>query len=200
MHLVAEWLPALTGIVEKLERGARVADVGCGHGASTILMAQAFPASTFTGIDVHPESIATARTRAQDAGVADRVGFEVADATRYAGSGYDLIAFFDALHDLGDPVAAARHARAALADEGSCMLVEPFAGDRIEDNLHPVGRMYYGFSTLVCTPGSLSQPGRAGLGTQAGEARLREVMLEGGFGSVRRAAQTPLNLVLEARA
>ena len=200
MHLVAEWLPALTGIVEKLERGANVADVGCGHGASTILMAQAFPASTFTGIDVHPESIATARTRAHEAGVADRVRFEVADATRYAGSGYDLIAFFDALHDLGDPVGAARHARAALADDGSCMLVEPFAGDRIEDNLNPVGRMYYGFSTLVCTPGSLSQPGRAGLGTQAGEARLREVMLDGGFGSVRRAAQTPLNLVLEARA
>jgi 2-polyprenyl-3-methyl-5-hydroxy-6-metoxy-1,4-benzoquinol methylase len=200
MHLVPEWLPALTGVVEKLERGASVADVGCGHGASTILMAQAFPASTFTGIDVHPESIATARTRAQDAGVADRVRFEVADATEYGGSRYDLIAFFDALHDLGDPVGAARHARAALADDGSCMLVEPFAGDRIEDNLNPVGRMYYGFSTLVCTPGSLAQPGRAGLGTQAGEARLREVMLNGGFGSVRRAAETPLNLVLEARA
>jgi len=200
MHLVREWLPALTGIVEKLERGASVADIGCGHGASTILMAQAFPASTFIGIDVHAESIATARTRAQDAGVADRVRFEVADATRYAGSGYDLIAFFDALHDLGDPLGAARHAQAALADDGSCMLVEPFAGDRIEDNLNPVGRMYYGFSTLVCTPGSLSQPGRAALGTQAGEARLREVMLEGGFRSVRRAAETPLNLVLEARA
>jgi hypothetical protein len=128
------------------------------------------------------------------------VRFEVADATRYAGSGYDLIAFFDALHDLGDPVGAARHARAALADGGSCMLVEPFAGDRIEDNLNPVGRMYYGFSTLVCTPGSLSQAGRAALGTQAGEARLREVMLEGGFGAVRRVAETPLNLVLEARA
>jgi len=199
-YLVAEWLPALTGVVAKLERGARVADVGCGHGASTILMAQAFPASTFTGIDAHAESIATARTRAQGAGVADRLRFEVADATNYAGGGYDLIAFFDALHDLGDPVGAARHARAALADDGSCMLVEPFAGDRIEDNLNPVGRMYYGFSTLVCTPGSLSQPGRAALGTQAGEARLREVMLEGGFGSVRRAADTPLNLVLEARA
>jgi len=152
------------------------------------------------GIDAHAESIATARTRAQDAGVADRVRFEVADATGYGGSGYDLIAFFDALHDLGDPVGAARHARSALAGDGSCMLVEPFAGDRIEDNLNPVGRMYYGFSTLLCTPGSLSQPGRAGLGTQAGEARLREVMLEGGFGSVRRAAETPLNLVLEARA
>jgi SAM-dependent methyltransferase len=200
MHLVPEWLPALTGAVEKLKRGARVADVGCGHGASTILMAEAFPASAFIGFDVHAASIATARTRAQDAGVADRVDFEVADATGYGGSRYDLIAFFDALHDLGDPVGAARHARAALAGDGSCMLVEPFAGDRIEDNLNPVGRMYYGFSTLVCTPGSLSQPGRAALGTQAGEARLREVMLEGGFGSVRRAAETPLNLVLEARA
>jgi SAM-dependent methyltransferase len=162
-------------------------------------MAQAFPASRFTGIDVHAESIATARARAREAGVAERVHFEVADATGYRGRGYDLIAFFDALHDLGDPVAAARHARAALADDGSCLLVEPFAGDRIEDNLNPVGRMYYGFSTLVCTPGSLSHPGRAGLGTQAGEARLRAVMLEGGFGSVRRAAETPLNLVLEAR-
>jgi SAM-dependent methyltransferase len=199
MHLVSEWLPALTGVVEKLERGARVADVGCGHGASTILMAQAFPASTFTGFDAHAGSIATASARARDAGVADRVHFEVADATDYAGGGFDLIGFFDALHDLGDPVGAARHARAALANDGSCMLVEPFAGDRIEDNLNPVGRMYYGFSTLLCTPGSLSQPGRAGLGTQAGEARLREVMLEGGFGSVRRAADTPLNLVLEAR-
>jgi SAM-dependent methyltransferase len=163
-------------------------------------MAQAFPASTFIGLDVHAESIATARERAQASGVADRVRFEVADATQFQGRGYDLIAFFDALHDLGDPVGAARHARAALADDGSCMLVEPFAGDRIEDNLNPVGRMYYGFSTLVCTPGSLSQPGRAALGTQAGEARLREVMLAAGFGSVRRAAETPLNLVLEARA
>ncbi len=200
MHLIPEWLPALTGVTEKLERGGTVADVGCGHGVSTILMAQAFPASTFTGIDVHPESIATARIRARDAGVADRVHFEVQDAVQYAGGGYDLIAFFDALHDLGDPVGAARHARAALADGGSCMLVEPFAGDRIDDNFNPVGRMYYGFSTLLCTPGSLSQAGRAGLGTQAGEARLREVMLDGGFRSVRRAAETPLNLVLEARA
>jgi 2-polyprenyl-3-methyl-5-hydroxy-6-metoxy-1,4-benzoquinol methylase len=200
MHLVSEWLPALTGVVEKLEEGARVLDVGCGHGASTILMAQAFPSSAFTGVDIHAESIVTARARAEEAGVEDRVRFEVADAANYGGSGYDVIAFFDALHDLGDPVEAARHARAALARDGSCMIVEPFAGDRIEDNLNPVGRMYYGFSTLVCTPGSLSQPGRAGLGTQAGEARLREVMLEGGFGSVRRAAETPLNLVLEARA
>jgi SAM-dependent methyltransferase len=200
MHLVADWLPALTGVVGKLERGAAVADVGCGHGASTILMAQAFPRSAFTGIDIHAASIEIARRRAVEAGVEDRVRFEVASATDYAAGGFDLIAFFDALHDLGDPVSAARHARAALAPDGTCLLVEPFANDRIEDNLNPVGRMYYGFSTLVCTPGSLSQPGRAALGTQAGEARLRDVMLEGGFGSVRRAAETPLNLVLEARA
>jgi SAM-dependent methyltransferase len=200
LHLVSEWLPALTGVVEKLERGAHVVDVGCGHGASTILMAQAFPASTFVGFDAHADSVATARIRALEAGVEDRVRFDVADATGFPGCDYDVIAFFDSLHDLGDPIGAARHARAALADDGSCLIVEPFAGDRIEDNLNPIGRMYYGFSTLVCTPGSLSQPGRAALGTQAGEARLREVMLAGGFGSVRRAAETPLNLVLEARA
>ncbi len=200
MHLMADWLPELTGVVGKLERGAAVADVGCGHGASTILMAQAFPNSVFTGIDIHAASIEIARRRALEAGVEDRVRFEVAGASDYAATGFDLIAFFDALHDLGDPVGAARHARAALAPDGSCLVVEPFANDRIEDNLNPVGRMYYGFSTLVCTPGSLSQPGGAALGTQAGEARLRDVMLEGGFGSVRRAAETPLNLVLEARA
>jgi SAM-dependent methyltransferase len=197
--LVAEWLPALDGVVAKLEAGARVADVGCGHGASTILMAQAFPASRFVGIDYHAGSIATARERAVQAGVADRVTFEVAGAADYAGEGYDLVAFFDAFHDLGDPLGAARHAAAALAPGGTCLVVEPYAGDRVEDNLNPIGRLYYGFSTLVCTPGSLSQPGRAGLGTQAGEAALRELLLSGGFGSVRRAAETPLNLVLEAR-
>jgi SAM-dependent methyltransferase len=197
--LVAEWLPALDGVVAKLEAGALVADVGCGHGASTILMAQAFPASRFVGIDYHAGSIATARERAVQAGVADRVTFEVAGAADYAGEGYDLVAFFDAFHDLGDPLGAARHAAAALAPGGTCLVVEPYAGDRVEDNLNPIGRLYYGFSTLVCTPGSLSQPGRAGLGTQAGEAALRELLLSGGFGSVRRAAETPLNLVLEAR-
>jgi len=199
MHLVAEWLPALDGVVDKLERGATVADVGCGHGASTILLAQTYPASTFVGIDYHAASIAIARERAADAGIEDRVRFEVADATSWSGREYDLVAFFDALHDLGDPIGAARRARAALADDGSCLIVEPFAGDRIEDNFTPVGRYFYGMSTLVCTPGSLSQDGRAGLGTQAGEARLREVLVAGGFGSVRRAAETPLNLVLEAR-
>jgi 2-polyprenyl-3-methyl-5-hydroxy-6-metoxy-1,4-benzoquinol methylase len=199
-YLLTEWLPALDGVVAKLEAGARVADVGCGHGASTILMAEAFPASRFVGIDYHAESIETARRRAAQAGVADRVSFEVAGASDYAGEGvYHLVAFFDAFHDLGDPLAAARRAAAALAPGGTCMLVEPYAGDRVEDNLNPIGRLYYGFSTLVCTPGSLSQPGRAGLGTQAGEARLREVLQAGGFGTVRRAAETPLNLVLEAR-
>ena len=198
-HLLAEWLPALDGVVAKLEAGALVADVGCGHGFATILMAQAFPASRFVGIDYHAGSIATARERAEQAGVADRVTFEVAGAAEYAGEGYDLVAFFDAFHDLGDPLAAARHAASVLAPGGTCMLVEPFAGDRVEDNLNPIGRLYYGFSTLVCTPGSLSQPGRAGLGTQAGEAALREVLQAGGFGAVRRAAETPLNLVLEAK-
>jgi len=198
-HLVTEWLPALEGVVDKLERGALVADVGCGHGASTILMAQAFPDSVFIGCDPHAESIETARRRAWDAGVADRVRFDVADATSYGEDGFDLVAFFDALHDMGDPVAAVRHARSALAAEGTLMAVEPFAGDRIEDNLNPVGRVYYGMSTLLCTPGSLSQPGRAALGTQAGEARLREVIVSGGFTTVRRVAQTPLNMVLEAR-
>ena len=198
-RLVAEWLPALDGVVAKLEAGGLVADVGCGLGASTVLMAEAFPASRFVGIDYHEESIAAARDRAADAGVADRVTFEVAGAADYAGEGYDLVAFFDSFHDLGDPLAAARHAAQALAPGGTCMLVEPFAGDRVEDNLDPVGRFRYGFSTLVCTPGSLSQPGRAGLGTLAGEARLRSVLESAGFGAVRRAAETPLNLVLEAR-
>ena len=197
--LVAEWLPALEGVVEKLETGALVADVGCGHGHSTLLMAQAFPCSRFVGIDYHADSIANARKLAAEAGVADRVTFEVAGAADLSGEGYDLVAFFDALHDLGDPLAAARRAAGALKPDGTCMIVEPFAGDRLEDNLNPIGRFYYGFSTLVCTPGSRSQPGQAGLGTQAGEARLREVLQAGGFGEVRRAAQTPLNIVLEAR-
>ena len=198
-YLLAEWLPALDGVVAKLEAGALVADVGCGHGASTILLAEAFPASQFVGIDYHADSIATARQRAGEAGVDDRVRFEIAGATDFAGADYDLVAFFDAFHDLGDPLAAARHAAATLAPGGTVMLVEPFAGDTVEENLNPIGRLYYGFSTLVCTPGSLSQPGRAGLGTQAGEAAITAVLREAGFGSVRRAAESPLNLVLEAR-
>jgi SAM-dependent methyltransferase len=198
-YLVAEWLPALDGVVEKLEAGALVADVGCGHGSSTIVMAQAFPASRFVGIDYHADSIAAARREAEAAGVADRVTFEVAGATELAGEGYDLVAFFDSFHDLGDPLGAAQRAAAALKPDGTLMLIEPIAGDRLEDNLNPVGRFYYGFSTLVCTPGSLSQPGQAGLGTQAGEARLTDVLRAAGFGRVRRATEGPLNLVLEAR-
>jgi SAM-dependent methyltransferase len=198
-HLVADWLPALDGVVEKLERGGRVADVGCGHGASTILLAQAFPEATFVGYDYHRESIAAARERAQEAGVADRVRFEVAGADGYPGERYDLVAIFDALHDMGDPVAAARHALAALDEDGTLLVVEPAAGDRIEDNLNPVGRLYYGYSTLLCTPGALSQAGGYSLGTQAGPARLSAVLHEAGFGSVRLAAESPFNLVIEAR-
>jgi len=196
--LIAEWLPALDGVVEKLETGGRVADIGCGHGSSSILIAEAFPSATVVGYDYHADSIAAAREAAREAGVEDRVSFEVVGADGYAGS-YDLIAFFDSLHDMGDPVAAARRARAALAPGGTCMIVEPFAGDRIEDNLNPVGRVYYGFSTLLCTPGALSQ-GETALGTQAGEARLREVLVSGGFVTVHRAAETAFNLVIEARA
>jgi SAM-dependent methyltransferase len=198
-YLVADWLPALDGVVEKLEAGALVADVGCGHGESTILMAEAFPASRFVGVDYHAGSIAVARERAAERGVGDRVTFEVAGADALPGEGYDLVAFFDSLHDLGDPHAAARRAAATLKTDGTLLVVEPYAGDRLEDNLNPVGRFYYGFSALVCTPGSLSQPGAAGLGTQAGEARLRDLLHAAGFGTVRRAAETPLNLVIEGR-
>jgi SAM-dependent methyltransferase len=198
-NLVASWLPALAGVVEKLERGARVADVGCGHGASTIVMANAFPNSTFVGTDYHDGSIATARERAEAAGVADRVTFEVAPASSYADAGYDLVTMFDCLHDMGDPVGAARHVRQSLAPDGTWMIVEPFAGDRVEENLNPVGRAYYAFSTLLCTPASLSQEVGLALGAQAGEARIRDVVERAGFTSFRRVAETPFNLVFEAR-
>jgi SAM-dependent methyltransferase len=198
-HLVEEWLPALDGVVQKLENGASVADVGCGLGASTILMAQAFPTSTFMGYDYHAASIDAARQRAQDAGVADRVRFEVASAQAFPGEGYDLVAMFDCLHDMGDPVGAARRVRAALDPDGTWLIVEPFANDKVEDNLNPVGRVYYSASTLVCTPASLSQEVGLGLGAQAGEKRLRDVVTAGGFTRFRRAAETPFNLVLEAR-
>ncbi len=198
-HLISEWLPALDGVVEKLERGARVADVGCGHGASTILMAQAFPSSTFVGSDYHEGSIDTALTRAQEAGTADRTRFEATPAAAYGGTGYDLVTMFDCLHDMGDPVGAARHVRSTLAPDGTWMIVEPNAGDRVEDNLNPVGRAYYGFSTLLCTPASLSQEVGLALGAQAGEARIRDVVTAGGFTRFRRAAETPFNLVFEAR-
>ena len=197
-NLVGSWIPALDGVATKLDRGADVADVGCGLGASTIIMAKAFPRSRFTGFDYHPESIAAARERAERAGVADRVRFEVAAAKSYPGR-YDFVTFFDCLHDMGDPVGAARHVRSSLAPDGTWMLVEPFAHDRVEHNLNPVGRVFYGASTLICTQASLAQEVGLALGAQAGEARLREVLREAGFGQVRRATETPFNMVLEVR-
>jgi len=197
-NLVASWLPALDGVIEKLAAGGKAADVGCGHGASTILMAQAFPSSQFVGIDYHGESIETARERALTAGV-DNASFELADATSYRRDDYDLIAFFDCLHDMADPSGAARHARQALKPDGHCLLVEPFAGDSVAENLNPVGRLYYGASSLICVPVSLARHGPA-LGAQAGELRLRKVMVDdGGFTRFRRATQTPFNLIFEAR-
>ncbi|MCA5892443.1 class I SAM-dependent methyltransferase [Isoptericola sp. NEAU-Y5] len=198
-NLVGSWLPALDGTVDRLTQGAVVADVGCGHGSSTILMAQAFPGSTFVGYDYHEGSIATARERAEAAGVGDRVRFDVASAQDFAGTGFDLVTMFDCLHDMGDPVGAARHVRGALADDGTWMIVEPMAGDRVEDNLNPVGRAYYGFSTLLCTPTSLAQDVGLALGTQAGPARIRDVVTAGGLSRFREVARTPFNLVYEAR-
>jgi len=198
-NLVDAWLPALDGVVEKLQNGGRVADIGCGHGASTILMAQAFPGSSFVGSDYHRESIDTARERAREAGVTDRIRFEAADATAVDGEGYDLITMFDCLHDMGDPVGAAHHVREVIADDGTWMIVEPAAGDNVEDNLNPVGRVYYGFSTLLCTPASLSQEVGRALGTQAGPARIRDVVNTAGFSRFRLAAQTPFNNVYEVR-
>jgi SAM-dependent methyltransferase len=199
-NLVASWLPALDGVEDKLRRGIRVADVGCGHGASTLLMAEAYPTSSFVGIDVHEPSIEEARKRASAAGLADRVDFEVGTATTFGGPGaFDLVCFFDSLHDMGDPAGACAHARSVLDPDGTLMLVEPFAGDRVADNLHPVGAAYYAFSTLLCTPNSLSEDVGAALGAQAGEARLAEVVTGAGFASCRRVAETPFNMVLEAR-
>jgi len=197
-HLIQSWLPALDGVVAKLEAGAKVADVGCGIGASTIIMAKAYPASTFVGFDSHAGSIELARQRARAAGVADRVTFEVASATDFPGTGYDLIAHFDCFHDLENPREAAAHAREAIAPGGRWLLVEPFAGDEPEHNHNPVGRVFYSASTMLSVPHSLSKGGPA-LGAQAGEARLREVVTAGGWSSLRRATETPFNLVLEAR-
>ncbi|BBZ34033.1 class I SAM-dependent methyltransferase [Mycolicibacterium confluentis] len=198
-NLLSSWLPALDGMVDELEAGALVADVGCGHGVTTILMAQAFPKSQFVGIDYHDQSIETARTHAAEAGAAN-ARFEVGDATSYPGGDYNLIAFFDCLHDMADPAGAARHARESLAPEGRCMLVEPAAGDSLSENLNPVGRVFYGASSMVCVPVSLARHGPA-LGAQAGERRLAEVMVDGGgFSLFRRVAETPFNLVFEARA
>ena len=198
-NLVDSWLPALDGVVERLQRGTRVADVGCGHGASTLLMARAFPNSTFLGSDYHLGSIETARRRAHEAGLENRVRFEVAPAAAYTGDRYELVTMFDCLHDMGDPVGAARHVLDTLAPDGTWMIVEPAAGDRVEDNLNPIGRAYYGFSTLLCTPASLSQDVGLALGAQAGPARIAEVVADAGFSRFRQAAATPFNLVYEVR-
>ncbi|HEX3511042.1 MAG TPA: class I SAM-dependent methyltransferase [Solirubrobacteraceae bacterium] len=197
--LVEAWLPSLEGVTDKLSAGARVADIGCGHGASTILMAKAFPASEFVGSDYHEGSIVAARAAAERSGVADRVSFETASAKDFGGGPFDLVCVFDALHDMGDPVGAARHVREQLADDGTWMVVEPFAGDALEENLNPIGRIFYGGSTMLCTPASLSQEVGLALGAQAGQQRLTEVLNDGGFSRVRRAAETPFNIVLEAR-
>lgn len=197
-NLIDSWLPALDGVVAKLERGAEVADVGCGHGASTVLMARAFPNSRFTGFDYHEPSIERARKAAAEAGVSANTRFEVAAAKTYPGT-YDLVAFFDCLHDMGDPAGAAKHVHTSLKPDGTWMIVEPFAHDHLSANLNPVGRVYYAASTFVCTPASLSQEVGLGLGAQAGEAKLRKVVTSGGFKRFHRATETPFNMVLEAR-
>jgi len=198
-NLVSSWLPALEGVVPRLEQGAKVADIGCGHGASTVVLAKAFPNSTFHGFDFHGPSIEQARRRAADAGVDRRVSFAQASAKEFPGRDFDLVCFFDCLHDMGDPVGAARHAHQALKPGGTVLLVEPYANDSLDDNLNPVGRLFYAASTCVCTPNSLSQEVGLGLGAQAGEKRLRHVFMEAGFSRFRRATETPFNLVLEAR-
>jgi 2-polyprenyl-3-methyl-5-hydroxy-6-metoxy-1,4-benzoquinol methylase len=198
-NLIAAWIPALEGVDEKLQTGARVADVGCGLGASTVLMAKHYPKSEFVGFDYHDKSIESAKQRAKDAGVSDRIRFEVAKAKDYPGKDYDFVTFFDCLHDMGDPKGASAHVRSTLKSDGTWMIVEPFAGDKLEDNLNPIGRAFYGASTLLCTPASLSQEVGLALGAQAGEKRLRDVVTSGGFSRFRRATETPFNLIFEAR-
>lgn len=198
-HLTTEWIPSLSGVDDKLKAGGTVADIGCGHGASSIIMAQAYPRATIVGFDYHPASIDVARQRAREAGVEDRVRFEVATAKNYPGANYDLICFMDCLHDLGDPQGAARHAFQAVAPDGSVLLVEPHAGDRVEQNLHPIGRLFYAASTAFCTPNSLSQEVGSAIGAQAGEARFADIMFQAGFRQFRRATETPFNLIFEAR-
>jgi SAM-dependent methyltransferase len=197
-NLASAWIPALEGVQAKLTAGARVADVGCGHGASTLLIAEAYPASTVTGFDGHDGSVDAARQRAAASGLAERVEFEVATAQTFTGT-YDLVCFFDCLHDMGDPAGACANVRERLAPDGTLMLIEPFAGDDLADNINPVGAAYYAFSTLLCTPCSLSQDVGAALGAQAGEARLREIVTSAGFTTFRRVAETPFNIVLEAK-
>ena len=198
-NLATSWIPALDGVEQKLATGGKIADVGCGHGASTVLLAQTYPKATVQGSDYHKGSLDTARKRAADAGVADRVRFENASAQMFSGTGYDLVATFDCLHDMGDPVGAARHIRQALDADGTWLIVEPLAGDTVADNLNPVGRVYYGFSTFLCVPNARSQAGGHTLGAQAGEAAIRQVAEQAGFSRFRRAAETPFNAVYEAR-
>jgi len=198
-NLVSAWIPALTDVKNKLEAGACVADIGCGKGASTLLMAKAFPNSEFFGFDYHDKSIEAARQSARNAGVAGRVSFDVAKAKEFPGKNYDFVAVFDCLHDMGDPIGAAAHVRQSLAKDGTWMIVEPYANDQFKDNLNPVGRVYYSFSTLLCTPCSRSQEVGLCLGAQAGESRIREVVTAAGFSRFRRAAETPFNIVYEAR-
>jgi 2-polyprenyl-3-methyl-5-hydroxy-6-metoxy-1,4-benzoquinol methylase len=198
-HLVSEWIPSLEGVKSRLEKGGKVADVGCGHGASTLLMAKAFPKSEFIGFDYHEPSIRWANNEAKKEGLADRVKFEVAKAKEFPGNNYTLVTSFDCLHDMGDPAGAATHVRKSLANDGAWMIVEPFAGDQLEENLNPIGRMYYGASTMICTPASRDQEVGLALGAQAGEARLRGVVMSGGFSQFRRATQTPFNFVFEAK-
>lgn len=198
-NLISSWIPALHQVEEKLKAGAKVADVGCGLGASTILMAQAYPKSTFFGFDYHDKSIEMARDRAKEAEVGDRVNFEVARAKDFPGSDYDFVTYFDCLHDMGDPVGAAAHVRESITPEGTWMIVEPFAYDDTKDNLNPIGRAFYSASTLLCTPASLSQEVGLALGAQAGEARMRDVVMKGGFSRFRRATETPFNLIYEAK-
>jgi len=198
-NLISSWIPALEGVEEKLKAGARVADIGCGLGASTVLMAQAYPNSTFTGFDYHDKSIELARQRAVEGNVSERVSFEVAKAKDFGGGDYDFVTYFDCLHDMGDPVGAAAHVKESLASDGTWMIVEPFAHDDVKDNLNPIGRAFYSASTLLCTPASLSQEVGLALGAQAGEARMRDVIKQGGFSHFRRATETPFNLVYEVK-
>jgi 2-polyprenyl-3-methyl-5-hydroxy-6-metoxy-1,4-benzoquinol methylase len=198
-NLVSAWIPALDGVDEKLRAGAKVADVGCGLGSSTILLAEHYPNSRLMGCDYHDGSIELARKRAADAGVADRISFDVASAQTFGGTGYDLVTTFDCLHDMGDPLGAATHIRQSLAADGTWLIVEPFAGDEVSENLNPVGRVYYNFSTFLCVPNALSQPGGYSLGAQAGEQAIGDLVTRAGFTRFRRASETPFNLVYEAR-